>query len=598
MSKKYLSLEEAASLLMLKPDELVRLREKGDIRGFADRGTWKFKVEDVQALVRTRQADSHPEVPLYDGSGSDDLASDADFDQPLVTDEDSRKFSSSDSDVRLVGGADMSDDELDIVLSGDSDIRLVGLDSESEVRLEGQDEPSFSLGDTTQDLELGSDSDVQLIGDDSDSDVQLISGEHVTAEDADTLSDMNLTGPGSNALTSDDSGQLAPFESGHLESPLGLSGDSDVNLLGDDGSESDVSLLADDDAIVLDDLGDDSGHASVLSDESGIALGGDSGMLLAQESGISLEGPSDSGLGMDADDDEGITLALDDDDSGIALGSGESGISLASGDSGISLEAADSGISLEAFDDSGIALSGDDDFGGTIPMMDALGDSDDSPSTQFEIPAMDDDSAYELNVGDDDLEDTRTLELGEVSGEGSLDDAVFEMDDEDEDYDSDSGYVSDAFARDDEVDLDEDAFDDEEEFVEVDGDVFDTVEDGPKFGAAAVRGPAGDRQATVERRTTGDLEFPGRGSRCRRHRPSHRPAARPAHPSGRDRAVPGIQFCDRAACRGDQPEQRSGAGDSHRFHRPHRPASADAERVHRGRTRDLARPAQCRRCGP
>lgn len=501
MSKKYLSLEEAASLLMLKPDELVRLREKGDIRGFADRGTWKFKVEDVQALVRTRQADSHPEVPLYDGSGSDDLASDADFDQPLVTDEDSRKFSSSDSDVRLVGGADMSDDELDIVLSGDSDIRLVGLDSESEVRLEGQDEPSFSLGDTTQDLELGSDSDVQLIGDDSDSDVQLIgddsdsdvqliSGEHVTAEDADTLSDMNLTGPGSNALASDDSGQLAPFESGHLESPLGLSGDSDVNLLGDDGSESDVSLLADDDAIVLDDLGDDSGHASVLSDESGIALGGDSGMLLAQESGISLEGPSDSGLGMDADDDEGITLALDDDDSGIALGSGESGISLASGDSGISLEAADSGISLEAFDDSGIALSGDDDFGGTIPMMDALGDSDDSPSTQFEIPAMDDDSAYELNVGDDDLEDTRTLELGEVSGEGSLDDAVFEMDDEDEDYDSDSGYVSDAFARDDEVDLDEDAFDDEEEFVEVDGDVFDTVEDGPKFGAAAVRGPA------------------------------------------------------------------------------------------------------------
>ena len=38
--KKYLSLEEAAKLLKLQPEELIRLREKGDVRGFADRGTW------------------------------------------------------------------------------------------------------------------------------------------------------------------------------------------------------------------------------------------------------------------------------------------------------------------------------------------------------------------------------------------------------------------------------------------------------------------------------------------------------------------------------------------------------------------------------
>jgi len=42
-SKKYLSLEEAASLLKVKTEELIRLREKGDIRGFADRAPGNSK---------------------------------------------------------------------------------------------------------------------------------------------------------------------------------------------------------------------------------------------------------------------------------------------------------------------------------------------------------------------------------------------------------------------------------------------------------------------------------------------------------------------------------------------------------------------------
>jgi excisionase family DNA binding protein len=54
--KKYLSLEEAARWLGLPPDELVRLRERGDVRGFADRGTWKFRLEDVEEYVRRRDS--------------------------------------------------------------------------------------------------------------------------------------------------------------------------------------------------------------------------------------------------------------------------------------------------------------------------------------------------------------------------------------------------------------------------------------------------------------------------------------------------------------------------------------------------------------
>ncbi len=63
MSKKYLSLEEAAQMLGISKDELNRLRERQEIRGFADRGTWKFKHEDIETLLRRRQADSDPEVP-------------------------------------------------------------------------------------------------------------------------------------------------------------------------------------------------------------------------------------------------------------------------------------------------------------------------------------------------------------------------------------------------------------------------------------------------------------------------------------------------------------------------------------------------------
>ncbi len=50
MSKKYYDLEEAAALLGMPKDQLNRLREQGQIRGFADRGTWKFRDEDVEKL--------------------------------------------------------------------------------------------------------------------------------------------------------------------------------------------------------------------------------------------------------------------------------------------------------------------------------------------------------------------------------------------------------------------------------------------------------------------------------------------------------------------------------------------------------------------
>ena len=123
--KKYLSLDEAAQKLGLRNDELNRLREKGEVRGFADRGTWKFKVEDIEELARSRQADSSPEVPMYipsEDDSSDDFVSlgnpdsafamggdsamviedEGEADDPTVIRKSRDPLSSSDSDVRLV----------------------------------------------------------------------------------------------------------------------------------------------------------------------------------------------------------------------------------------------------------------------------------------------------------------------------------------------------------------------------------------------------------------------------------------------------------------------------------------------------------------
>ncbi len=472
--KKYLSLDEAAQQLGLRNDELNRLREKGEVRGFADRGTWKFKVEDIEELGRSRQADSSPEVPMYrdsnlsdssTGLGSPDSAFALGGDSAMVLDDDEvaedptviRKsrdpLSSSDSDVRLVfdepmvigptesGPLKMMESDSDVRLVGnllpesdsDSDVKLVGddLDSDSDVKLVGAETINDISLSRNVAAQKGSDSDIRLVPPDSDSDVKLVGGE------PDSDSDVKLV--------SSDPGS-----------------DSDVKVIkSSDTSDSDVQLLgAADSSIALDFTPDDSESASVLSEESGIALGGDSAMMLATESGFTLEGPSDSGIAMSAEADEGITLDTGTNDSGISLGTSDSGISLSLGDSGISLEpVGDSGISLE---DSG-------DFSGTIPMMDVAKDLDSVPETKFEIPAIRDDSAFELRIDDEGNsgESTQVLNLQD-SGEATLDDAVFDVDDGDADSnmsgdDDDLEVSDDAFADDDADDMevfgaDDDAF--------------------------------------------------------------------------------------------------------------------------------------------
>lgn len=376
MSKKYLTLEEAASLLSLPVEELRRLRERGEIRGFADRGTWKFKQEDVESLQRKRQADSNPEVPLFDDSNADmNLLADDDADPEFLSD--------SDSDVRLVG-----EPEIPIGLDSDSDVKLVGLGQTLNERLGAGTDPEIPL------LDDGSDSDVKLIRPDSDSDVKL------PGEDSD--SDVKLVG-------------------GATESKTQMVSDSDINLIPDKTS-GEVTMVP--------------GRGSVLDEDSGISLAADSSLMLGAESGINLEGPADSGIALDEpEDDEGITLALEG-DSGISLDIGDSGISLESvGESGISLEDDSVGGGtipmMDVLSDDKVpetqfemaSLEDDSNF--------ELGNSDDATGVlATQSSAELDDAAFDLDddAGEEMIEDDVDLDVGGFEEEENLD--VFDADDD------------------------------------------------------------------------------------------------------------------------------------------------------------------------
>lgn len=433
MAKKYLNLEEAAAQLGMETEELNRLREAGDIRGFADRGAWKFRMEDIEELGRTRQADSDPAIPLYTEDADADIEDDDLFDSAILEDDDISAESDSVIDEDEVGeqatvirGSVHDDDDEPVELSSsDSDVRLVvddgddlQLDSEPELVAVGEDSDSDVRLTEDSGINMSSDSDVKLVDADSEPEMEML--------DLDSGSDSDVK------LVADDS---SPAGS---ESDVALIGDDDLDLT----SDSDVALVSDD---------DDDDDASILAEDSGISL--------ASDSGISLTGPMDSGISLEAADE-----------SGISLGGEESGLSLADDDSsGISLEddggsdisiTADSGISLEPFDV--------DDVEKTAPMMAPGGDKD----ATMEIPSLDDeddDSSFDLS---DSSADTSVLMLdseGEMGGSsGSV---ILDSEDEGESgiFDEDDEFASDD-SMSDVFDEDEDDFDD---IYDADDDDFD-----------------------------------------------------------------------------------------------------------------------------
>ncbi|GAB5403460.1 MAG: hypothetical protein Aurels2KO_16910 [Aureliella sp.] len=326
----FVSLDDAAKRLGVSADEIVEMRSRGDIFGYRDGASWKFKPEEIERVASELMGDALDEDP----AGSSILVSEG-------------ELGSSSSHGSTIGSDIQSADE-------DSDVQLVAdPNSGSDVRL-------VSKGDEGSELQLADDDDLQLASSDDDDDELSLA-----ADDGDDL--LAAASGASSGLGSDL--ELAGSDLG-LGSAIG--GDSDaLELAGDDASNvigsSDLNLEGGSELIKGDsdpnidsgslDLGSD---LEISDDEGDLVLGGGSDLALGSDSGINLMSPADSGISLE----EPLDLS-------------------ASGISGLDLAAEGSDVESPSASGSAVDFQQDEEF--NLSPSGALETDDDSGSQVIEL---------------------------------------------------------------------------------------------------------------------------------------------------------------------------------------------------------------------
>ena len=388
---KYLSLQEAAEQVQMQPEELLKLRDAGEIRAFSDRGNWKFLAQHIEDLRRSRQVDSDPEVEIFDpidetrsandqtqamdlrpstdaGGGTEPMMDlEAAFDDADADDDDSvlSGLSALDAAAATAAGSAAADasgsnvlDEDDVLAEQGTVVRGGTEDfstSDSDVRLIVDDSISIAAGDSAlPGGTAGSDSDVSLVPD-SDSDVRLL--------------DAGAAGVASLAGAAGLAGAAAKL--------TGDQSDSDVQLVEDDADSLNVSSQSDSEVRIADDVNLMDSDSDVRIADDPNTMDSDDEVVIAEAG--SMESDPEVVLAADSDDaiaasqtgvldgtDSDVRLLVDDDESGIALefeedGAGEQSVltddaSAISLDASGVLDAGESGISLELPSDSGVSL--------------------------------------------------------------------------------------------------------------------------------------------------------------------------------------------------------------------------------------------------
>ncbi|MGN6547839.1 MAG: helix-turn-helix domain-containing protein [Aureliella sp.] len=130
----FLSLEEAAKRLGVSTEELVEMRSRGDIFGYRDGASWKFKPEEIERVANEVLGDALDEDP----AGSSILVSEQDL-GPAG----SKHGSTIGSDIQLAGDAG-ADIDSDVALvpdpGGGSDVKLVAGRSAAKPAIEESDD--------------------------------------------------------------------------------------------------------------------------------------------------------------------------------------------------------------------------------------------------------------------------------------------------------------------------------------------------------------------------------------------------------------------------------------------------------------------------
>jgi hypothetical protein len=292
MAGKFVDLAEAAKMIGVTPEALVEMRSKGTIFGYRDGSSWKFKVDEVERVIRERGVEARA------GESGILSAEDDEFDN-LISGLSSKILAEKAQEEP--GSVLVSEQELGVSATGGSTI--IGKQLKPEIKA------------SDSDLRLADDSSKDILGGASDKLIEAPGNKLDAASASDVLhgSDINITagsGTGdmpaakragsSAALNLDDDLMLGEDDSDMSESDSAL--DEEIRVKpGSTGKGSDVTLGSGDSGINL--QPSDSG---LSLEEEPLDLGGGSGVE-------SLELPEDEEalVGAEPAREEGSQLKSD-----------------------------------------------------------------------------------------------------------------------------------------------------------------------------------------------------------------------------------------------------------------------------------------------
>ena len=330
MAGKFIELKAAAKQLGISIERLQELREAGEVHGYKDGVSWKFKPEEIARLAESLQSGGDP-------GGSDSFSAES-FDSLLKLDEESESRDNlADSSLKIHEELEL-DDEFEssstVIGKDDADqLRLAAAaadeddddDDQSDVQpVRSAGKPSAAKPDKAADL-----SDELALADELD----FESDDALMLRDND---EVHLSAGSDDAVLGDSDGSDLAIGGG--DSGIGLANPSDSGLSLEAESSAALELPEDEDMISLDDeLGSLSDDAAILQDEE---------FLLS---------PSDEMLGDESSDSGSQVIALDD------SGAFESDPDVAVVDSGEQMLVEEEGgleSALEPIDDDVVTLAG------------------------------------------------------------------------------------------------------------------------------------------------------------------------------------------------------------------------------------------------
>ena len=328
---QFYTLEEAARVLGMGPDELKQKAQQREVRAFMDGGSWQFRVADIDELARRRGLGSDPEVSMselstrFEGNDPDEAEIDFELSEfQLDADPDGGR-PASDPAIDSVAEQDILLDEANLPGALNTQSTIIGLEPAGRPGEKSDIRPgrpaALSDSDVTVSPASPLKSDVQHLGTSgselSDSDVTLFHEEGSSPGDTNPPAltppkrprDSGGTRvnplPGSSAEVKA-AGPVHPEEE---QSDFELTSGQGV-FATDEGSDFELTALESDDEFETSPAPSkapgDSDVTGFLPSASGINLArpSDSGINLQAASGFDpnmsgLLGPSTSGLGAD-----------------------------------------------------------------------------------------------------------------------------------------------------------------------------------------------------------------------------------------------------------------------------------------------------------